>query len=190
MPTPFSAAGPTLRRAGARAASVVVRAEYYAALGVDKKASKKEIKSAYRQKARQFHPDVNKEAGAEEKFKEVSEAYEVLSDDEKRQIYDQYGKDGLKGGAGGFGGFGGFSNPEDIFNSIFGARAGPPRMLSCACWCVVAPVATAAVQPPSLTRDQMQLAVSTRVGVSIASALRQHCGSSQTRHAWAARACH
>lgn len=98
-----------------------MRAEYYAALGVEKGATKKEIKSAYRQKARKFHPDVNKEPGAEEKFKEVSEAYEVLSDDEKRQIYDQYGVDGLKGGAGGFGGFGGFSNPEDIFNSIFGA---------------------------------------------------------------------
>lgn len=63
--------------------------DYYATLGVDKGADKKTIKSAYRQKARKFHPDVNKAANAEEKFKEISNAYEVLSDDQKRGIYDR-----------------------------------------------------------------------------------------------------
>lgn len=57
---------------------MIVRADYYGALGVSKNATKKEIKSAYRQKARQYHPDVNKEAGAEDKFKEISEAYVLL----------------------------------------------------------------------------------------------------------------
>ena len=63
--------------------------DYYTTLGVDRNADKKTIKSAYRQKARKFHPDVNKEADAEEKFKSISNAYEVLSDDQKRGIYDR-----------------------------------------------------------------------------------------------------
>lgn len=66
------------RPAPSRRDAVIVRADYYGALGVSKNATKKEIKSAYRQKARQFHPDVNKEAGAEEKFKEISEACVLL----------------------------------------------------------------------------------------------------------------
>lgn len=103
-----------------RASTISVRADYYSALGVRKGADKKDIKSAYRKKAREFHPDVNKDPGADAKFKEVSEAYEVLSDDEKREIYDRYGKDGLKGAAQGFGGAGGFTNPMDIFESMFG----------------------------------------------------------------------
>lgn len=90
-----------------------------------KSADKKTIKQAYRQKARKFHPDVNKEAGAEETFKKIGEAYEVLSDDNKRAIYDRYGEAGLKGGMGGFGGAGGagvdFSNPFDLFESFFGS---------------------------------------------------------------------
>jgi DnaJ-class molecular chaperone len=86
-----------------------------------KDASKKDIKAAYRKLARQYHPDVNKDPGSEEKFKEMSEAYEVLSDDEKRQIYDQYGKEGLKGGMGGFGGMSGFTDPMEIFSQFFGA---------------------------------------------------------------------
>ena len=63
--------------------------DFYNVLGVDRGADKKAIKTAYRQKARQFHPDVNKEDGAEEKFKRISNAYEVLSDDSKRGIYDR-----------------------------------------------------------------------------------------------------
>ena len=74
-----------------RGYSVTVCAEqdYYSVLGIDKKADKQAIKSAYRQKARKFHPDVNKEPGAEDTFKSISNAYEVLSDDEKRGIYDR-----------------------------------------------------------------------------------------------------
>lgn len=107
-------------RHSARGSAVIVRADYYSALGVGKSADKKEIKSAYRKLAREYHPDVNKDAGAEDKFKEISEAYEVLSDEEKRQIYDTYGKEGLKGGGPGFGGAAGFQNPFDIFESMFG----------------------------------------------------------------------
>ena len=63
--------------------------DYYATLGVSRGTEKAEMKRAYRKLARKYHPDVNKEPGAEEKFKEISNAYEVLSDDQKRQIYDQ-----------------------------------------------------------------------------------------------------
>eukprot|EP00899_Mesostigma_viride_P014524 jgi/Mesvir1/23072/Mv16069-RA.2 len=103
----------------------VVRAgeDYYSLLGVAKNADKAELKKAYRRLARKYHPDVNKEPGAEEKFKEISNAYEVLSDDQKRQIYDTYGEAGLKGapGMGGPGGMGGdFSNPFDLFETFFG----------------------------------------------------------------------
>lgn len=117
------------KKKSSRGALAVVRADtdYYAELGVSQNADKKEIKSAYRQKARKFHPDVNKEPDAEAKFKKISEAYEVLSDDQKRRIYDQYGEAGLKGGMGGFGGasgMGDFSNPFDIFDSFFGGGMG------------------------------------------------------------------
>lgn len=74
--------------------------DYYQILGVSKGSSDDEIKKAYRKLALKYHPDKNKTAGAEEKFKEVAEAYEVLSDKKKRDIYDKYGEDGLKGGAG------------------------------------------------------------------------------------------
>ena len=69
--------------------------DYYEVLGVQKGASKDEIKDAYRKLAMQFHPDRNKEVGAEEKFKEISEAYAVLSDDQKRQTYDNLGHQGF-----------------------------------------------------------------------------------------------
>ncbi|KAK4256679.1 hypothetical protein QN277_006370 [Acacia crassicarpa] len=91
-------------------------ADYYSVLGVSRNASKSEIKSAYRKLARNYHPDVNKEPGAEQKFKEISNAYEVLSDDEKRSIYDRYGEAGLKGSGIGMGDF---SNPFDLFETLF-----------------------------------------------------------------------
>lgn len=102
--------------------------EYYDRLGVSKDASQDEIKRAYRKMSKKYHPDINKEPGAEEKYKEVQEAYETLSDDQKRAAYDQYGPDGANGfgGQGGFGGFdggAGFGGFEDIFSSIFGGGA-------------------------------------------------------------------
>jgi molecular chaperone DnaJ len=99
--------------------------DYYEVLGVQRSASKDDLKRAYRQLALKYHPDRNKEKDAEEKFKEVSEAYSVLMDDEKRSAYDRFGHQAAQGWAGagggpggaGFGGFGGFN---DIFNDIFG----------------------------------------------------------------------
>ena len=86
--------------------------EFYDRLGVSKNASQDEIKKAYRKLSKKYHPDINKEPGAEEKYKEVQEAYETLSDEQKRAAYDQYGAAGANGGFGGFGGgaggFGGF----------------------------------------------------------------------------------
>ncbi|BFZ57311.1 Molecular chaperone (DnaJ super) [Savitreella phatthalungensis] len=98
-------------------------ADYYKTLGVSKDADDTAIKKAYRKLALKYHPDRNKDAGAEEQFKKVSEAFEVLSDKNKRQIYDQFGEAGLKGGAGGAdpGAAGGFpgGNP-------FGGGGGMP----------------------------------------------------------------
>ncbi len=100
--------------------------DYYEVLGVSKTATADEIKKAYRQKAIEFHPDKNPDdKAAEAKFKEAAEAYEVLSDNQKRQRYDQFGHAGMNGGAGGFGG-GGMSM-EDIFSQfgdIFGGHFG------------------------------------------------------------------
>lgn len=105
--------------------------DYYEVLGVSKTASEQEIKSAFRKKAKEFHPDLNKDnPNAAEKFKEAQEAYEVLSDEQKRKMYDQYGHAGVgAGGAGGFGGgYGNFSGADfdfgDIFDSIFGGAGG------------------------------------------------------------------
>lgn len=71
--------------------------DYYKILGLAKGAAEEDIKKAYRKLALKYHPDKNKSAGAEEKFKEIAEAYEVLSDKKKRDIYDQFGEEGLKG---------------------------------------------------------------------------------------------
>lgn len=97
-------------------------ADYYDVLGVSRNSSKSEIKSAYRKLARQYHPDVNKEVSAETKFKEISNAYEVLSDDEKRSIYDKYGEAGLKGP--GAGSASDYANPFDLFEGLFGSMGG------------------------------------------------------------------
>ena len=97
--------------------------EYYQILGVSRDASEEEIKKAFRQQALKYHPDRNQEPGADTKFKEINEAYQVLSDPEKRKLYDQYGYDGLRNAANGMGGFSGF---EDLggFGSIFDAFFG------------------------------------------------------------------
>ncbi|XP_075497069.1 chaperone protein dnaJ A7A, chloroplastic-like [Primulina tabacum] len=106
-----------------RGSRLLVRADkdYYSVLGVSKNASKSDIKTVYRKLARSYHPDVNKEPGAEQKFKEIGNAYEVLSDDEKRSVYDKYGEAGLKGSGMGMGDF---SNTFDIFESLFERMGG------------------------------------------------------------------
>lgn len=125
-----------------------MKKDLYEVLGVTKNASKDEIKNAYRKAALKFHPDRNKTPDAEEKFKEINEAYEVLSNDQKKNAYDQFGHAAFDPNAGGFGGhtytqqngpfnftytqsggnvggadfdFGGFSNPFDIFEQFFGS---------------------------------------------------------------------
>lgn len=114
----------------------MAKRDYYEALGVSREASADEIKKAYRKLARQYHPDANpdKKEEAEEKFKEIAEAYEVLSDPEKRANYDRFGHAGVNGQ--GFGGFEGFSGTDfgglgDIFDMFFGgggrSRRGPEK---------------------------------------------------------------
>ena len=102
-----------------------MKKDYYDILNVSKSASKDEIKKAYRKVAMKYHPDKNPDnKQAEEKFKEAAEAYSVLSDDEKKSRYDQFGHDGVdQRFGGGFGGSGGM-NVEDIFNSVFGGGGG------------------------------------------------------------------
>lgn len=100
--------------------------DYYETLGVSKDASQEEIKRSFRKLAKQYHPDVNKEPGAEAKFKEIGEAYAILSDEQKRKTYDQFGsaafENGGQGGPGG--GFGGFDagdiNLDEILRDVFG----------------------------------------------------------------------
>ncbi len=117
----------------------MAKRDYYEVLGVDKNASEEEIKSAYRRRAKESHPDLHPDdKAAEQRFKEANEAYEVLSDGNKRARYDQFGHEGPNmGGAGGFdfgGGFGGFSGFDSIFDTFFGGggqggrqRNGPER---------------------------------------------------------------
>jgi molecular chaperone DnaJ len=110
------------------------RRDYYEVLGVGRAASQDEIKKAYRRLAREHHPDVSDAADAEVRFKEINEAYEVLSDSEKRATYDRFGRAGLGGAGFGFD-FSGFRDPFDIFEEVFGrgfgfrssTRRGPRR---------------------------------------------------------------
>ncbi|MEN9220324.1 MAG: molecular chaperone DnaJ [Thermostichales cyanobacterium SZTDM-1c_bins_54] len=113
--------------------------DYYETLGVSRNSTKEEIKQAYRRLARKYHPDVNKDPGAEERFKEINRAYEVLSDDELRARFDRYGEAGVNPGAAGVGGMGfdtsGIGGFADIFETFFGGmgmgqqrtRTGPVR---------------------------------------------------------------
>src|SRR5579872_5613565 len=108
----------------------MAKQDYYETLGVAKGASADDLKRAYRQMAMKYHPDRNAgDKAAEQKFKDVSEAYDVLKDDQKRAAYDRFGhaafENGGMGGAGGFSGFsGGFA---DIFEEMFGAMGGARR---------------------------------------------------------------
>ena len=102
-------------------------ADYYELLGVSRDADADTLKRAYRQQARKYHPDVNKEAGAEDKFKEIGKAYEVLSDSQKRARYDQFGEAGLGGAAGmpDMGDMGGFADLFETFFNGFGGASSP-----------------------------------------------------------------
>ncbi|MGD2104716.1 MAG: molecular chaperone DnaJ [Anaerolineae bacterium] len=99
------------------------RRDYYDVLGIDRSASQQDIKKAYRQMARQYHPDVSDAPNAESRFKEINEAYQILSDPVKRNTYDRFGHAGLEGGRTGFD-FGGFRDPFEIFEEFFGQGFG------------------------------------------------------------------
>ena len=103
--------------------------DYYAVLGVSREATEAELKRAFRKLAQQWHPDVNKDAAAHERFKEINEAYQVLSDPQRRQAYDLFGRAGVAGAGEGFGaGFeGGFGGFGDIFDAFFGGGTGTAR---------------------------------------------------------------
>lgn len=100
-----------------------IKRDYYEVLGIDHSASEEDVKKAFRRLAFQYHPDRNKDPGAEDHFKEINEAYEVLSDPEKRANYDRFGHDGVQGFGRGFEGFEGFSGFGDIFDAFFGGTA-------------------------------------------------------------------
>src|ERR1700733_500755 len=100
-------------------------ADYYNVLEVSRTATADEVKKAYRKKALQYHPDKNPgDAEAEKKFKEISEAYEVLSDDKKRQMYDRYGKEAVHGAAAGGRRGGGYESMDEALRTFMGAFGG------------------------------------------------------------------
>src|SRR5215475_6921190 len=100
----------------------MAKRDYYEVLGVDRAAGAEDIKKAYRKLAVKFHPDKNPDHKvAEEQFKELGEAYEVLSDPQKRAVYDQYGHAAFDKRSGGFPRGGGFHDPFEIFREVFGA---------------------------------------------------------------------
>nr|DAD32175.1 TPA_asm: hypothetical protein HUJ06_011026 [Nelumbo nucifera] len=117
---------PFVRRKCSR--RTVIRAaggsDYYSTLNLSRDATLQEIKSAYRKLARKYHPDLNKSPGAEEKFKEISAAYEVLSDDEKRSLYDRFGEAGLQGDYNGSGFSSQGVDPFEVFDTFFGESNG------------------------------------------------------------------
>ncbi|MDQ2888891.1 MAG: molecular chaperone DnaJ [Chloroflexota bacterium] len=101
--------------------------DYYEVLGVSRSATDDEIKKSFRRLAKQYHPDANKEQGAEARFIEINEAYEVLSDQQKRAAYDRYGHAAVNGAGAGFNDFGGFSSINDLFETFFAGSAGGQR---------------------------------------------------------------
>ncbi|MDB6072974.1 MAG: dnaJ [Verrucomicrobiaceae bacterium] len=104
---------------------MAAKRDYYEVLGVSKDISAEDLKKAYRKLAVQYHPDKNPgDKTAEDKFKEVGEAYDILSDADKRAAYDRYGHAAFAGGMGGGGGGGGFHDPFDIFREVFGGAGG------------------------------------------------------------------
>src|SRR5690606_28026989 len=116
----------------------MAKQDYYSLLGVERGCSQEELKKAYRRLAMQYHPDRNPgDKSAEQKFKDINEAYDVLKDEQKRAAYDRYGhaafENGGMGGGGPFGGAGGFGGFADIFDEMFGdfmgggRRGGPAR---------------------------------------------------------------
>ncbi|KAK1651922.1 hypothetical protein QYE76_069727 [Lolium multiflorum] len=116
LPAAFGRGSPAAGAAAERGGK-----DYYSTLNIRRDATLREVKSAYRILARKYHPDMNKSPGAEEKFKEISAAYEVLSDEEKRSLYDRFGETGLNGNHGG-GDFGAHEvDPYELFNAFFGS---------------------------------------------------------------------
>ncbi|KAL6649514.1 hypothetical protein ACP70R_013738 [Stipagrostis hirtigluma subsp. patula] len=115
LPAAFGRGSPA-----AAAAATGRKEDYYATLNIRRDATLQEVKAAYRTLARKYHPDMNKSPGSEEKFKEISAAYEVLSDEEKRSLYDRFGEAGLNGdyGSGDIGTYG--IDPYELFNAFFG----------------------------------------------------------------------
>src|SRR5690625_829420 len=95
----------------------MAKRDHYEILGVEKNASKDEIKKAYRKLSKKYHPDINQEEGSDEKFKEVAEAYEVLSDEDKRAQYDRFGHEGMKSQFGGGGGS--FFGTSDLVDFMY-----------------------------------------------------------------------